>query len=352
MQQQEQAANEPQYVGLDVSQSTTSMCVVRQDGSVVWRGVCETDPRAIVEMLARRAPGCVRVGLETGQLSNWLTLSLGRLGAPVVCLCARHAKSVLKMQVNKSDAHDAEGLAHIVRTGWLREVVVKSMDAQTLRLLLVARAQLVGQRQSLANTVRGLLKSHGLKVAPGAKGLFAGRVRAAAEGNALLLAIVEPLLACWATIRVQLADYDRQLRARAKADPVTQRLMSVPSVGVVVALAYQAVIDDPARFKSSADVGAYLGLTPKRFQSGDVDWTGRISGCGDGLMRSYLYEAASVLLHRHTRPTPLKAWGLALVKRIGWRKAKVAVARKLAVLLHSLWRSGETFRWPEPALAA
>ena len=337
------------YAGLDVSLETTSVCVVDDDGAVVWRGKCASEPRAIVETLGRRAPGLVRAGLETGQLSNWLTLGLRRLGVPVACLDARHAKAALKLQLNKTDANDALGLAQIVRTGWYREVAVKGMDASTLRLLLVARAHMVSQRQATANTVRGLLKAFGLKVPPGAGGLFAQRVRAAAEGNHALLAVAEPLLAAWQALRAQVAAFDAQVRARAKADATARRLTTVPGVSAVVALAFAAVVGDPARFKRSSSVGAYVGLTPRRYQSGEEDWTGRISKCGDALLRGYLFEAASVLLCRQSRPSALKGWGLALAARAGMRRAKVAVARKLAVLLHSLWRSGEEFRWPETA---
>jgi transposase len=345
-------APEQHYVGLDVSLDTTAVCVIDATGTVHWRGKCASTPEAITETLHKHAPALVRVGLETGQLSNWLTLGLRRCGVPVVCLDARHAKAALSLQFNKTDANDALGLAQIVRTGWYREVAVKSMDAHTLRLLLVARAQLISQRQTIANTVRGLLKTFGLKIARGSQGLFAPRVREAATGNHALLAIVEPLLAAWQALREQVAVLDGQILARAKADATARRLMTVPGVGVVVALAYMAVIDDPARFRRSSSVGAYVGLTPRRHQSGEEDWTGRISRCGDGLLRAYLFEAAAVLLCRQPRACALQRWGLALAKRVGMRRAKVAVARKLAVLLHTLWRSGEAFRWPAPAAMA
>ena len=256
-----------------------------------------------------------------------------------------------KVQINKTDANDALGLAQIVRTGWHREVAVKGMDAHALRLLLVARSQLVSQRQAVANTVRGLLKAFGLRVPPGAGRPFAHRVRAAAEGNDALLAIAEPMLLAWQALREQVAVLHRRLLARAKADEAAKRLMTVPGVGVVVSLACTAVIDDPARFKRSSVVGAYLGLTPRRQQSSETDRTGRISKCCDGLFRAYLFEAATVLLTRHPKSYTLKEWGLALARRSGLRRAKVAVARKLAVVMHSIWKSGEGFRWPGPAAA-
>jgi transposase len=294
----------------------------------------------------------VRIGLETGQLSNWLTLGLRRRGLPVVCIDARHAKAALSLQMNKTDANDAHGIAQIVRTGWFREVAIKSMDAQTLRMLLVARANLISQRQAVANNIRGLLKTFGCVIARGSKGLFSVRVRAAVGDNATLSAIIEPLLTSWQTLREQVSVLDRQVLLRAKSDPAARRLMSIPGVGTVVAVTYTAVIDDPLRFKQSASVGAYLGLTPRRYQSGEVDKAGHISKCGDALLRSYLFEAANVLLTRHPRSSKLKIWGLALAGRVGMRRAKVAVARKLAVVMHRVWKDDRDFDWGEEPVAA
>src|SRR3977135_4165020 len=291
-------AHQQHYVGLDVSLQTTSICVIDDKGTAVWRGKCASTPESITEAVHTYASAAVRVGLETGQLSNWLTLNLRRRGLPVVCLDARHAKAALSLQINKTDANDAFGLAQIVRTGWYREVAVKSMDAHTLRILLVARAQLVSQRQTIANTIRGLLKTFGLVIARGSGGLFAIRVREQIAGNGVLVAIVEPLLVVWHAIREQVEMLDRQILARARADAAMRRLMTIPGVGVVVALAYTAVIDDPARFRRSASVGAYLGLTPRRYQSGAADTSGHISKCGDGLLPAYLFEDAAVLLQR------------------------------------------------------
>ena len=217
-------------------------------------------------------------------------------------------------------------------------------------MLLVARSQLVSQRQILANTIRGLLKTFGITIRRGARGPFAVRVRERIAGNAALTVIIEPLLAAWQALREQIAIFDRQIVMRAKTDPVAHRLMTIPGVGVVVALAYAAVIDDPTRFRRSSSVGAYLGLTPRRYQSGDVDRAGRISKCGDGLLRAYLFEAAKVLLSRDARRSALKAWGLKLAKRIGKSRATVAVARKLAVIMHRIWTDQTQFR-PEVSAA-
>ena len=341
-----------QYVGLDVSLETTAICVIDDKGAVVWRGKCASTPELITAAVRQHAPAAIRVGLETGQLSNWLTLNLRRRGVPVVCLDARHAKAALSLQINKTDANDAFGLAQIVRTGWYREVAVKSMDAHTLKMLLVARAQLVSQRQATANTIRGLLKTFGLVIARGAKGLFSVRVREQIAGNNVLVAIIEPLLVVWHAVREQVAMFDRQILARARTDAAARHLMTIPGVGVVVALAYTAVIDNPARFRRSASVGAYVGLTPRRYQSGEVDTSGHISRCGDGLLRAYLFEAATVLLCRYSRASTLKTWGLALAKRIGMRRAKVAVARKLAIVMHRVWSDRSEYRWVDVLTAA
>jgi transposase len=341
------------YVGLDVSLETTSICVVDQTGAIIWRGKCSTEQDAISQAVRAHAPSAVRVGLETGQMSNWLTLQLRKHGLPVVCLDARHAKGALSMQLNKTDANDAHGLAQVVRTGWFREVAIKSMDAQALRMLLMARAQLVSQRQAVANNIRGLLKTFGFVIARGSKGPFSVRVREVIADDATLAVIIEPLLLAWQAIREQVDALDRQVNLRAKTDAAARRLMTVPGVGVIVALAYTAVIDNPNRFKRGTSVGAYLGLTPRRYQSGEVDKAGSISKCGDGLLRSYLFEAANVLLSRHPRSCKLKTWGLALAKRIGMRRAKVAVARKLAVVMHRIWKDDCDFNWGDaPAAAA
>ncbi|MCW2240434.1 IS110 family RNA-guided transposase [Azospirillum canadense] len=333
------------YVGLDVSLDMTAVCVLDGSGKVVWRGRCSSTPDAIAGVVHEHAPAAVRIGLESGLLSTWLVHELRKLGLPVICLDARHAKAALSLQINKTDDNDALGLAQVVRTGWYREVAVKSMDSHTIRTLLAARAHLVSQRQTTANLIRGLLKTFGLLVGQAGGGHFAVRVRELIVDHPALVAIMEPLLTAWQTLREQVADLDRQVRVRARADARVRRLMTAPGVGVVVALAYTAVIDDPARLAKSTSVGAYLGLTPRRYQSGEVDYDGHISRCGDGLLRSYLFEAANVLLSRITKPSWLKTWGEALSKRVGARKAKVAVARKLAVVLHRMWKDEQEFRW-------
>jgi transposase len=241
-------------------------------------------------------------------------------GLPVICIDARHAKAALSLKVNKTDANDAFGLAQIMRVGWYREVTVKGLDCQAVRALLVARAQIVSQITTTKNCVRGILKTFGRVLPKGLRSQFPGRVRAAIDGDPILGAIIEPTLRVLEAMRAQLLVYNKAVIQRARGDDTARQLMSAPGVGTVVALAYMTGVEDPARFKRSSSVAAYFGMTPRRYQSGEVDHAGRISKCGDGMVRGLLFESAKVLLSRSARPSALKTWGEALGKRIGPKK--------------------------------
>jgi transposase len=335
------------FVGLDVSQKLTSICVVDDTGRRLWRGQCHSDPEQIERAVRGHAGDDASIGIETGPMTPWLVHELRQRGLNVTCLDARHASAALKMQMNKTDQNDAEGLAQIMRTGWYRPVHVKSLDAHRARALLGARAQLVGMTTRLSNHIRGVLKTFGLL--PGAmRGLpFDKRVEALLAERDELAPIVRPMLAAWRQLREQIAAFDKAVRALAKASPTCRLLRSVPGIGVVSVLAYVSTVEDPARFTRSRSVGAHMGLTPRQYQSGEVDRSGRISRCGDTLARTLMYEAAVVILTRVKRASRLKDWAQAIAKRSGVGKARVALARKLSVILHSIWRSGEPFRWSE-----
>ena len=335
------------FVGLDVSQKLTAICVVDETGRRLWRGQCATDPDGIERAVRGHTGEEARIGIETGPMTPWLVHELRGRGLDVVCLDARHASAALKMQMNKTDQNDAEGLAQIMRTGWYRSVHVKSLDAHRARALLGARAQLVGMTTRLSNHIRGTLKVFGLL--PGAmRGLpFDRRVEALLAERDDLAPIVRPMLVAWRQLREQIAAFDKAVRALVKSSPACRLLMSVPGIGVVSVLAYVSTVEDPARFARSRSVGAHMGLTPRQYQSGDIDRSGRISKCGDTLARTLLYEAAVVILARVKRASRLKDWAQAIAKRSGAGKARVALARKLSVILHSIWRSGEPFRWSE-----
>jgi transposase len=334
-----------QYVGLDVSQKETAVCVIDDAGRIVFEGKARSEPGALAKVIRKRAPLAIRIGFETGAMASWLWHELKQIDLPVVCIDARHAHAALSVRINKSDPNDARGLAELMRMGWYREVRVKSAESQVVRSMLVARARLVSIRRDLENQMRSLLKENG-QLFPRAIGRqFRDRVRELLSESHPLRAVIESLLVVHERVSQEQATLDTRVRTLAKADQTTRRLMTVPGIGVVTALTFRHTIDDPSRFRSATSVGAYLGLTPRRKQSGELDLTGRISRWGDRLLRSYLFEAASVLIHRTKRWSPLQAWGLRLVKRIGLKKAKVAIARKMAIILHCIWSDGTEFDW-------
>lgn len=342
------------YVGLDVSLKETSIAVIDDADKVVWRGTVASTPEAITIALKKHASCADRIGLEAGQLSAWLYHGLKAKGWPVICIDARHAKAALSLKVNKTDANDALGLAQIMRVGWYREVAVKGHECQALRAMLVARAQIVSQVTTLKNCVRGILKTFGHVLPKKLRKTYIASVLELIKDNATLEPIILPMLRTLAATMEQLQVYDRAVNRIAREDATARHLMTAPGVGTIVALVYMTGVETPARFSSSSSVGAFFGMTPRRYQSGEVDQAGRVSKCGDGMVRGLLYEAAKVLLSRSAKTSDLQAWGRALAKRIGKKKATMAVARKLSVILHRMWMTGEPFRWtaaPQPAAA-
>lgn len=340
------------YVGLDVSLRQTAVCIVDQTGKVIREGTVDTDPDAIAAFIAKHARDVARIGLETGATSTWLWTELKKRELPVICIDARHAKAALKMQINKNDRNDAIGIARIMQCGWYKEVRVKDLDSHAIKALLVSRALLVKMKRDLENQIRGLLKNLGLVIGRAKMTTFLERAKELIAGKPALIAAVDPLLKAREALERQIDDLDRKVLALARREPNVRRLMTAPGVGPITALCYVATIDDPARFKKSRDVGAYVGLTTRRYASGEIDVTGRISKCGDALLRSYLYEAANVLLTRVAKWSALKAWGMRVAKRSSLAKAKVAVARKLSVILHRMWIDGTEFNWSSKEAAA
>lgn len=298
----------------------------------------------LAAVVRKRAPSAIRVGLETGFLSTWLCHTLAEAGLSVVCMDARQAKAVLSVRPNKTDANDAEGLAQLLRTGFYREVRVKSWDGMLLRNLISASRQLVRTEIDLANQLRGILQTFGLALPPGGGGRqFEATVRERASMRAGLKLIVLPLLEAWRAVRDRVLVLDKAAVAAARRDQRCRLLMTAPGVGAITALTYIGTVEDPGLFQGGRAVGAWLGLTPKRYQSGEIDVLGRISRNGDPLLRTYLYEAANTVLTRSRLDSALKRWGLMLKTKNGHKKAVVAVARKLAVILHAMWMSGEAF---------
>ena len=333
------------YAGLDVSVKETSICIVDEAGKVVRELKVPSHPEDLVDVLKDPAWRIERIGLEAGPLSQWLFSGLAEAGLPAICIETRHTKAFLKAQVNKSDRNDARGIAQMMRVNLFRPVHVKTLTSQKCRALLTARKILQDKALAIENDIRGLLRNFGLKVGGVGLGKFDERIRELVEGMPELVEIMEPLLAARQKLREMFTKLHRKLLSIVRDDGVCRRLMTIPGVGPVVSLAFKSTIDVPARFKNSKAVGPSLGLTPVLNQSGESHRVGRISLCGDEMMRALLYEAAQVMITRVQKWSWLKAWAMNVAKRRGRQKAIVALARRLAVIMHRIWVDGSVFRW-------
>lgn len=311
-----------------------------------------SEPEALLAVLKSSAYHLKWLGLEAGPLSQWLCSALAEADLPVICVETRHMRAVLKAQINETDRNDARGIAQMMRVGLYRTVHVKTLRSQKLRILLTHRKLLQSKAIAIDDDLRGTLRNFGLKVGTVGTVRFEARIRELVENLTDLAVLVEPLLIVRRALREQFAILHRRLRAVVRDDGVCRRLMTVPGVGPVVALTYRATVDVPARFRKSQSVGAVFGLTPTQYQSGEVDRTGAISRCGDEMMRTALYEAAQVMLTHSAKWSWLKAWAMQIARRRGL-KAVIALARRLAVIMHRIWADGTEFRWArEQAVAA
>jgi transposase len=340
------------FAGLDVSINETSVCIVDETGRIAREVKVASEPEALLAVLKTGAYHFKRIGLEAGPLSQWLFSALAEVGLPVICVETRHMRAALQAQINKTDRNDARGIARMMRAGLYKPVHVKTLRSQKLRTLLTHRKLLQSKAIAVENDLRGTLRNFGLKVGMVGTVKFEQRIRELVADIPDLASLVEPLLVVRRVLREQIAVLHRRLLAIVKDDEVCRRLMTVPGVGPVVALTYRATIDVPARFRNSKAVGAVLGLTPCKYQSGESDRTGAISKCGDEMMRVMLYEAAQILLVRSTKWSWLKAWAMKIARHRGMKKAIVALARRLAVIMHRLWIDGTEFRWTREVAVA
>ena len=340
------------YAAIDVSLEWSSVCVVDATGEIVREVRVPSEPEALVAFFAAAGLCIARIGLEAGPLSQWLHAGLIEAGLPAILIETRHVKAALKAMTVKTDRNDARGMAQLMRMGWFRPVHVKTLQAQEIRALLTARKLLVAKLHDVQSSIRGILRGFGLKVGAISKGKFEARIRELVAGQAMLERVAEPLLRVRAALGAEYRALHRQLLAAVRQDQVCGRLMTVPGVGAVVAMTFRSAIDQPGRFAKSKAVGAHFGLTPKKYQSGEIDRIGRISKVGDAMVRTALFEAANVMLTRTGRFSTLKAWALRVAGRHGAKKAKVALARKLAVVMHRMWVDGTTFRWGEASVSA
>src|SRR5215468_803376 len=331
------------FAGLDISMDETHICVVERDGAVVYESKSASTAEAIADKLSE-APSCHRIVFETGRMAPILFHGLIRLGLPVVCVESRQAYQALKaLATHKTDRNDARGLAHLARTGFFKPVHVKSLSAHAVRSMIIARKKLVGQRVTLENQIRGLAVVFGVRLPRALSPAFIRQALKASEGIPGLSAAMRGLVAARAAVLAAVVAIDGDIRKMARASAACRRLMDIPGVGQLTALAFTAAVDDPKRFRRSRDIGAYLGLVPRRYQSGEVDYTGGISKCGDRRVRTLLYEAANVMLTRYKGSLKLKDWAFAIAQRSTMRKARIALARRLAIIMHAMLRYGTEF---------
>jgi transposase len=338
------------YAGLDVSLRSTNICVVDDEGLLVAEGKTDSDVAEIIAFLDEFAVEVSQIGLEAGTLTQYLTYGLQFAGFDVVCMEARQVKAALSAMRNKTDKNDARGIAQLLRSGWYSRVHVKSIKSHQVRALLSSRRAVLAKCIDLEQEIRGLFKVFGIKLpARLGHGSFDPKVRPVIEADEALNHALMPMLDARLVLYHTFRELDNRTRHMANEDPICQRLMTAPGVGFVTALTFKAGVDDPTRFKQSRTVAAHFGLTPRRFQSGEVDFDGHISRAGDADVRSTLYVAANSMLTRSSKWSPLKAWGMKLAKSRGHKKAVIAVARKLAVILHRMWVDDTQFRWSTEA---
>ena len=332
------------YAGIDVSLKCSSVCVVDASGQIVREGKVASEPAALIAWFGSLGFEVIRIGLEAGPTSQWLYAAMRDAGLAVELLETRHVHDAFKAMPVKTDRKDARGIAQLIRLGWFRPVHCKSMEAQETRAMLTARKLVQSKLHDIEMSLRGILRGFGLKVGPTTPKRFAGRVQELVSGHPSLQVIADALLAVHAVLLREFNGFEKRVRIMARADRQAKLLMSTPAVGPIVALTYAAAIDDPARFKSSRTVGPHFGLTPKKYQSGETDYTGRISKIGDAAVREALYQAAHVMLTKPLKGcSELKSWAMRLARRAGMNKAKVALARKLAVIMHRMLADGKPF---------
>jgi transposase len=339
------------YAAIDVSLELASVCIVDAAGKIVMERKVETHPEALVKFFRDLGLPLTLIGLEAGPLSQWLHAGLTKAGFETVLMETRHVKKALSASTVKTDRRDARGMAQLLRMGWFRPVHAKSAGSQEVRALLVARKQLQHKLIDIELSIRGILRGFGLKVGKVTKKDFEKRIRELVTGHEMLTEISAAMLAARTTLLTQFTKLHKAVLDIVRHDEVCRRFMTTPSIGAIAAVTYRSALDDPGRIKKSKNAGPLFGLTPRRYQSGETDVTGGITRVGDEMVRTALYEAANILLSRVTRFSALKRWGLEVAKRRGLKRAKVAVARKLAVILHRMWIDGTTFRWTKTEAA-
>ena len=340
------------YAGIDVSLEESSLCIVDATGKVLREVKVASEPEELIRYFNELDLPVSRIGLEAGPLSQWLQAGLVASGRDAVLLETRHVKAALSAMTVKTDRKDARGIAQLLRMGWYRPVHAKSVPCKDSRALLVGRKLLQGKLLDVELSIRGILRGYGLKVGEVSRGRFEMRIQELIAGHVTLETVIGSMLAARMALWNEFTKLHREMLKIARADKICRRLMSTPGVGALVALTYRSAVDDPSRFGKSNTVGAYFGLTPKKYQSGETDRDGGVSKVGDTMVRTALFEAAHIMLTRAIRFSSLKRWALDVAQRRGMKRAKVALARKLGVVLHRMWVDATEFRWSKAAAAA
>ena len=333
------------YAGFDVSMKTTSIAIISETGKICFETICETDPKVLADTLKETGLTFETIGIESGCLTHWLVEELKALGLPVICIESRQMSTIISLKINKTDKNDARLIAEAMRCKLYKEVFHKSRESIDIGLQMGARRVLVDTRTKLKNAIRGILKNYGIRLGSISNGKFTETIRDILKRfEECIQQAVEGLLKAYEEVCKSVEDSEKALEKFNK-DPVIALFESIPGVGTITAVTYKAVIDNPNRFANPRNVGAYLGLTPKQYSSGETTRQGKISKCGSIELRSLLIECATVLLTRTKVWTKLKAWGLKILKRNGIKKAAAAVARKLAIIMLRMWQKGEAFIW-------
>ena len=338
------------YIGLDVSMKETSICVIDETAKIVYERIEESDPMKLTTHIKTLNINIEQAAIESGSISHWLVCQMRKLGIPVICVDARHMSAILSLNVNKTDKNDARGIAEALRSGLYREVHLKSQADVDICNLITARKTLVNQRTKLKNTIRGLLKGYGVRLSTTGTKSFLEKVQEILEMLPFATRMaVEMLLKGFQVLDEQAFEVEKQIKIEAQNDPDVRLLMTIPGVGPITALSFKTAIGNPARFQDSRWVGAYLGMTPYQYSSGETQKFGRISKRGAAAVRSLLYESAIVMLTRTKTWSKPKAWALKIVRKKGMKKAAVALGRKLAVIMHRMLITKQEFRLGNPS---
>ena len=332
------------YVGLDVSTKKTNVCIINENNEIVYRGIVKTEPKDIAECLIKTQTNIARIGIEASSLTTWLVTGLKNLGLPSICVDSRKMSAFIALEINKNDDNDAEVIANAMRCGAYREVYCKSIESIDKLNILGARSCLVRQRTTITNTIRGLLKSYGIRIKKNEQISFPEAIQNAIGGlTEYVKNAIESLLSTFKTLQIETTRLDKEVNKLIKTDNVVQKFCDIPGIGPITALRFRAEIDDPKRFKNARACAANLGLTPKETSSGDITKLGRISKQGCSELRQLLTECGQSVLTTTKKWNKLKVWGTKIMNKKGLKKAKVAVARKLAVILYSMWVTGTGF---------